>query len=127
MAREFGFEPSTNPPYYFISYNSQDSARVAAVCREMNRRCVPMWYDRGLLSGEKWEKQITTHIRNCDAVIMFITNKLMERENPYVYTEFVIAKKFNKKIHVVMLDDVKFDINSIEANNFRDEIKSIDE
>ena len=26
-----------------------------------------------------------------------------------------------------LLDDVKFDINSIEANNFRDEIKSIDE
>lgn len=26
-----------------------------------------------------------------------------------------------------LLDDIKFDINSIEANNFRDEIKSIDE
>ncbi len=109
MARDFGFPPEERQPYYFISYHSQDAARVSAVCREMNRRGVPMWYDRGLLSGEKWEKQITTHIRYCHEMILFVTKKLMARENPYVYTEFAIAKKFNKRIHIVMLNEILFE------------------
>ena len=104
MAREFGFEPSTNPPYYFISYNSQDSARVAAVCREMNRRCVPMWYDRGLIAGEEWERQIAEKIRDCHEVIMFVTKNLLSRNDSYVVTEYDLAKRaYNKHIHIINL------------------------
>ena len=108
MARDFGFKPIDIPPYYFISYNSQDSSRVAAICREMNRRDIPMWYDKGLLSGEKWEKQIISKIKSCREVIMFVTKRLMIRENPYVRKEFFFAQQFHKKIHVVMLDEINF-------------------
>lgn len=109
MAREFGFEPVTSPPYYFISYNSQDAGRVSAICQELYNRGVPMWYDKGLLVGEKWEKQITLQIKNCHEVILFVTKNLMARDNPYVYTEFTIAQKFKKKIRIVLLDNIRFE------------------
>ena len=40
-----------------------------AVRREMDRRRVPMRCDKNLLSGEKWERQITTRIQNFYEVI----------------------------------------------------------
>ena len=125
MAREFGFEPVTAPPYYFISYNSQDAARVSAICRELHSRGVPMWYDKGLLSGEKWERQITLQVKNCHEMILFVTKNLMARENPYVYKEFVFARQFNKKIHIVMLDEIRFEDVSDDLKGWFVDMKAL--
>ena len=116
MARDFGFEPMTTPPYYFISYNSQDTPRISEICRELEKRNVPMWYDKGLLSGEKWEKQITHFIKNCHEVILFVTKDLMARQNPFVYKEYELAHELHKKTHIVMLDRIQFE-------NVSDELK----
>lgn len=109
MARDFGFAPTDKAPYYFISYNSQDAARVGAIAREMHTRGIPMWYDRGLIAGEEWEKQIALKIKNCREMVMFVTNKLMARENPYVRKEYSLAVKNHKKIYVVYLDSIDFE------------------
>lgn len=108
MACYLGFEPTTQKPYYFISYNSQDVKRVSLICQEMYRRGVPMWYDRGLYIGEKWEKQIALRISECSEVIVFVTKKLMARADPYVQKEYLIAKDYGKKINIVFLDEVSF-------------------
>ena len=125
MARDFKFDPVTTPPYYFISYNSQDTERISAICQELNRRGVPMWYDKGLLSGEKWEKQIAYYIKNCHEVILFVTKKLMERENPFVHKEYMIAREYHKKIHIIMLDDIKFEDVSVDLNVWFIELKKL--
>ena len=52
MAHYFGFEPVEQPGSYFISYNSEDADRVAPIAKELHDRGVPVWYDRGLTSGE---------------------------------------------------------------------------
>ena len=109
MAVEFGFEPAAVQPYYFISFSPRDAERISAVCREMNKRGVPVWYDKGSLSGEEREKQISAKIKNCHEVIAFITSDLMADVNPSVRNEFETANKLHKRVHVVMLDAVPFD------------------
>ena len=52
MATNFGFTPLEQSEYYFVSYNTQDTARVAKITREMNRRGIPLWYDDGIEYGE---------------------------------------------------------------------------
>ena len=125
MAREFGFVPVTTQPYYFISYNSQDAVRVSAICRELDRRGIPMWYDRGLFSGEKWEKQIINKIENCHEVIIFITKRLMTRENPFVYKEFIFARRMHKKIHIIMLDEISFEDVSVDLKSWFVDLESL--
>lgn len=112
MARDFGFHPVQSEPYYFISYNSQDERRVGAIALEMHRRGIPMWYDNGLLTGQKWETQIASKIKHCHGVVLFVTKRLMARKNSYVKKEFIFAQKYHKKVHIVVLDDIAFeDVN----------------
>lgn len=108
MATNFGFPPVTAGEFYFVSYNTQDSARVGEIAREMNNRGIPLWYDEGLLVGEKWERQIARQIEDCRAVILFVTKKLMAKENPYVQIEYDMAIGYGKKIYVILLDNVTF-------------------
>lgn len=109
MATNFGFEPVITGEQYFISYNNQDSERIGAIARELHSMGIPMWYDKGILVGEEWEKQITLNIKNCKAVILFLTKALMMKENPYVQTEYNIALGYHKNVIIVYLDDVTFD------------------
>ncbi len=109
MARNFGFEPTETQPYYFISYNSGDASRVGAIAREMHARGIPVWYDRGLKTGDEWEKQIALKIKKCHEMVMFVTSKLMMRENPYVRKEYSLARNYHKKIHIVYVDNIAFE------------------
>ena len=107
MATDFGFYPSENSDAYFVSYNTEDSDRVAPIVRKMSNNGVPLWYDYGLEYGEEWERQIAEHIAKCKAVIMFITKKLFQRERrSFVYKEYRMAKMCDKKVYVVKMDNI---------------------
>ena len=112
MAHYFGFEPVEQPGSYFISYNSEDADRVAPIAKELHDRGVPVWYDRGLTSGELWERQLADHIESCEAVILFITKKLLQRKIernkvPYVRLEYNLATvTYNKTVYIAILDDI---------------------
>ena len=125
MSCEFGFEPTSIQPYYFISYNSQDADRVAEICRELNRRDVPVWYDKGLMSGDRWEKQIAEQVKNCHEMIIFITKNLMKREDPFVYKEYVFARRFQKRIHVIMMDRIEFEDVSDDLKSWFVDIEAV--
>ena len=109
MSQYFGFEPVEFGDYYFISYNSQDTARISAIACEMYKNSIPMWYDRGLKSGKEWEQQIVEKIRDCHEVIMFVTQNLLSRSSSYVMVEYDIAKSYKKNIIIVNLDNVPFE------------------
>ena len=48
MAADLGFQPVSSGERYFISYNTDDSARIRPIAQALNNAGVPMWYDRGL-------------------------------------------------------------------------------
>ena len=125
MATNFGFTPLEQSEYYFVSYNTQDTARVAKITREMNRRGIPLWYDEGLLVGIKWEQQITRKIEGCRAVILFVTKKLMARENPYVQVEYEIAQEYEKRVFIIFLDMISFNDVSTDLKGWWVRLKKL--
>lgn len=102
--RNLGFEAETGNDFYFVSYNSNDSDRISAHARQIHDEGIPLWYDKGLLYGEKWEEEIGLHIANARAFILFFTKGILAKKESYVEKEFRIAKRQGKKIFVLMVD-----------------------
>lgn len=108
MAGDFGFLPTDRPDYIFISYNSDDMERVGKIVRRISHSNVPVWYDRGLEYGEKWESQISKRIMDAKCVLLFFTKGILSKTNSYVKKEYDMATKFfNKNVYVVMLDEIQ--------------------
>ncbi len=107
MSNYLGFEPSNNPNYYFISYNSEDADRVSEIAKRLFHGNVPLWYDHGIEYGEDWEKKISSKLMNAQAVILFFTKDILFKEHSYVYKEYLMATEyFDKKVYVVMMDKI---------------------
>ena len=109
MATDFGFSPRMTDDIYFISYKTEDSERVGSITRVMDYMGLPMWYDKGIDKGKgEWEKQISSKISKCKAVIIFITKNALMDEKTYMPVEFDLAKGKGKPIYVVQLDAVGY-------------------
>ena len=107
MARDLKISTTENQPYYFISYNSDDSEIVKEYVKELEKRGVPMWYDGGMRLSDQWEEKLMDKIRSCEAIIMFLSKNLLAKEDSYVLTEFKKNKRFaGKKTYFVLLDKV---------------------
>lgn len=94
---------------YFVSYKTEDSARVGKIVYPLHKMGIPMWYDYGIEKGERWSRAINVNIRECEAVLMFATKRLFASEDPYVRKEYKIAMGYHKKIFVIWMDDISFD------------------
>lgn len=107
MARNLGVKYTDEKPFYFISYNTEDEKRVAEYAAALVKAKVPIWYDSGLKIGGEWEAEIAEKIDDCQAVIMFLSRKILEKEASYVHKEFELATEYSAKtVYVVMLDEI---------------------
>ena len=107
MANDLGVPVIIEGDYYFLSYNSEDEARVGAFAKELHRRGFPLWYDGGIKIGVEWENEIAEKMENCRAVIMFLSKSIFEKDQSYVHKEYELATEyFDKTIYVVMLDNI---------------------
>ena len=110
MSKYLGVPSTDKGLYYFISYNSEDEDRVKQFVKIMHRYNFPFWYDDGLKTGEAWEESIANHIKDSEGMILFMSKGVLNKPNSYVYLEYRMAKEaFNKKIYVVLLDEIKND------------------
>jgi hypothetical protein len=91
MSSYLGFQPTTNPEYYFISYNNEDADRVGAITQRMAAAGVDLWYDHGIDYGTDWETVITERIHNAQAIVLFFTAGILQKKNSYVQKEYKIA------------------------------------
>lgn len=112
MSNYLGFKPTENANYYFVSYNSEDTERVGDIAAAMTSEGIDLWYDYGIEYGDKWETTITEKIQKSDAVLLFFTKGILQKETSYVQKEYKIADDFfEKKIYVIMLDKIaKLDV-----------------
>lgn len=107
MPVDFGFASDPSYGHYFISYNSEDGERVAKTVRILHQWNIPVWYDQGLqYSKEKWETQIANNIRISSAMIVFVTRGIFQKMEPYVKTEYYIAKRHGIRLIPVLLDNI---------------------
>ena len=111
MSTDFGFKASESD-YYFVSYNTEDSERVGAVCRLLNQQGLNIWYDEGIPHDYFWESVLAEKISNCKEVILFITKGIFEKGHSrelneiYTYKEYDLARIYKKTILFVWLDDI---------------------
>ncbi len=108
MSSYLGFTPSEKPNYYFVSYNSEDAARIGEIAQFLAHSNLPIWYDHGLEYGEKWEENISGKIKNSQAILLFFTKGILAKENSYVRKEYLMATQyFDKKVYVIMVDEIE--------------------
>lgn len=107
MSNYLGFQPTDNPIYYFVSYNSEDAEKVGIIAKAMSHSGINLWYDHGIEYGDNWENVISEKIRNSQAMILFFTKGILQKSNSYVQKEYKMATRFfNRKVYVVMLDEI---------------------
>lgn len=107
MSNYLGFEPTKSNDYYFVSYNNQDAARVGEIAGALSESGIDLWYDHGIDYGADWETVITEKIGGANAVILFFTKGILQKNHSYVQKEYKIATQFfNKKVFVVLMDEI---------------------
>lgn len=89
-------------PYLFISYSHEDTAKVVAAIRGLQRLGYRIWYDMGISAGAQWPEDVADHIYGCDAVLAFMTPNAIQSDN--CREELFYAKKCNKKILLAYLE-----------------------
>ena len=119
MANYLGFEPTKrNNDYYFVSYSSADAGYVGAVCGQLNKHKIPLWYDYGIQYGNEWEVSITKRIAQCTAVILFFSPRILENKNSYVLKELEIAKDYEKPVYTIHLKAVNIKTVPAETHHY---------
>lgn len=89
-------------PYLFISYSHEDTTKVVAAIRALQRMGYRIWYDMGISAGAQWPEDVADHIYGCDAVLAFMTPNSILSDN--CREELFYAKKCNKNILLAYLD-----------------------
>jgi len=108
MAGYLGVDVVKDGKYYFISYNTEDMDRVGEYVKALAGKGLPIWYDYGIEVGSKWEGTIAKRIHDSEAVVIFLSRNIFMKEQSFVHKEFEMARDFyDKKIYVVLLDDIK--------------------
>ena len=91
-------------PYAFISYSHRDSGKVLEIITELDRRKLRLWYDEGIPAGSDWPKNIERHMRDCRAVLFFLSGTALA--SPNCYSEISTAEHSGKPILIFPLEKV---------------------
>lgn len=79
--------------YFFVSYSHKDSDCVYSDIVEMKKHGFPLWYDKALLVGDKWDDKALEYLnnKNCTMFLWYISPNSLSSEP--VYKEFKAAKE----------------------------------
>ena len=90
-------------PYLFISYPHKQSNTVVDTIRILHDKGYRLWYDEGIPAGSDWPANIAQHMKDCSAVICFVSDHFLKSHN--CFSEVRAAVQLRKPILVVFLDD----------------------
>lgn len=96
-------------PYVFISYSHRDSDRVLGILSALNAQKLRLWYDEGIPAGSDWPKNIELHMRECAAVLFFLSKTALA--SPNCYSEIRTAVETGKPLLIVPLEETEPDEN----------------
>ena len=132
MATDFGFKASEKKSgYYFVSYNTEDSDRVAPICRYLHEAGFDIWYDIGIPHDSMWPSVIGSKVRRSAFFIIFITRKIFIKagktipekgiDEVWTYREYNIAKDWKDEGEklIIVLDKWK-DIKEVVPDALSD-------
>ncbi len=117
---------TVNPPillsprrdgYAFISYSHRhDGGYVEALANYLARAGVPVWFDKEVISGERWATVIRDQIDSCAAFILVMTADA--DESAWVARELARAEEQGREIVPLLLDgEPMFSVGHIHYEN----------
>ena len=65
-------------PFIFISYSHKDRDTVLGIIKELYESGWKIWYDEGLTIGDSYDETLETHVRNCAAFLLFVTENSLQ-------------------------------------------------
>lgn len=94
-------------PYLFISYPHKQSDQVIDTIRILHDQGYRLWYDEGIPAGSDWPANIAQHMRDCEAVICFISDHFLQSQN--CFSEIRAAVNLKKPILILYLENAVLD------------------
>lgn len=92
-----------NEKYVFVSYAHKDSSRVMPIINALREYGCRIWCDEKLIVGENYNAAIARHLRDCDAVLFFLSENWMRSK--YCRSEATVGiEQFDKKVALLYLE-----------------------
>lgn len=121
--------------FVFVSYVSEDVAKVNRMCDYLRSSGLPVWQDRSKLTpGERWRTSIRRAItQNSCAFVACFSNSYLVRERNYMNEELAVAiEEIRRRPHdrgwfvPVRFDDVPVPDRDIGASETLRDIQQLD-
>ncbi len=90
-------------PYLFISYAHKNSKEVEPIIKLLSESGFRVWYDSGLEVGTEWPAYISSHLKNSEVMLAFISNEYVNSKN--CRNEVNLAMNKNKTVLAVYLNE----------------------
>ncbi|HEM6338486.1 TPA: TIR domain-containing protein [Streptococcus suis] len=112
-------------PNVFLSYRKKDSALahklLITILSYPKFEYLSVWFDNFLVAGEDYSLAIQENLISSDFVLMCVTKNSLELGNYVLDIEYPLAKKMDKKIIAIAMDDVDIDL----VNSFYPDLTKI--
>ena len=97
----------------FLSYRKKDYRWVSniggIIVNDERFRDTAVWYDDYLIYGERFDKSIEYALSESDVFLLAITKNMVNEDNYVTSVEYPMAKRLNKRILGMVLEDVDQD------------------
>jgi tetratricopeptide (TPR) repeat protein len=91
----------------FISYSHEgDTEYVEDLAKHLNQQGIAVWFDREIISGDRWASLIQAQIDSCVAMIVVMSPAA--ENSVWVNREIVQAEEMGKPIHPLLLKGRRF-------------------
>lgn len=92
-----------NEKYIFVSYAHKDKETVMPILEKLRAQGCRIWCDDKLIVGENYNAAIARHLRECDAVLFFLSQNWMQ--SVYCRSEATVGiEQFRKKVALLYLE-----------------------
>ncbi len=102
----------------FLSYRKKDRRYANELMRTIHNipslRNVSIWFDEFMSSGEKWSEQIEEALKKSDVFLLMVSPSITEPDNYVIREEYPAARKQDKKIVSVRMDEENAEALDIE-------------
>ena len=93
---------------FYLNYSHKDKVYARQLKEYLESRKISIWFDDEILSGSDWAASTYSAIRDCDGMIVLISEDSMESRWIFRVTHaFTCAGDRNKKIIPIVLDNAK--------------------
>ena len=92
----------------FLSYSHQDGAEIEKLDSDLAAKHISVWYDRGLIAGQRYRDVLQKRIETVKAVVLLWTENSVGSK--FVCGEADLADRYNK---LICLRDPKLDVKRI--------------